>query len=200
MKLSEIKRKQIIEAAAEEFRSAGFNGTSMDKVAARANVSKRTVYNHFPSKDALFNGIVDYMLNMLSEATAIEYSSERNVREQLTELARREIELLSTPQFIDLARAVIAEGIHSPEKMQEASEQFAGIEDNLSQWFDAAAADGKLATSDGQFASNHFIGMLKTFCFWPQLIKNQPFPDSTEIEHIIETSVSMFVNYYEKKN
>ena len=65
MKLSEIKRKQIIEAAAEEFRSAGFNGTSMDKVAARANVSKRTVYNHFPSKDALFNGIVDYMLNML---------------------------------------------------------------------------------------------------------------------------------------
>ena len=45
------KRAAVIEAATEEFLSRGFSGTSMDRIAEVANVSKRTVYDHFPSKD-----------------------------------------------------------------------------------------------------------------------------------------------------
>ena len=61
MTLTNEKRAQIIEAAVSEFQELGFTGASMDRVAARADVSKRTVYNHFESKEALFRAILDLM-------------------------------------------------------------------------------------------------------------------------------------------
>ena len=54
LRLTDRKREAIIQAAIEAFRADGFEATSMDKIAAKAEVSKRTVYNHFPSKEELF--------------------------------------------------------------------------------------------------------------------------------------------------
>ena len=44
-RLTDRKREAIIQAAIAEFRANGFDITSMDKIAATAGVSKRTVYN-----------------------------------------------------------------------------------------------------------------------------------------------------------
>lgn len=63
LKLTDRKRQAIVEAAIAEFRSSGFESTSMDKIAATAGVSKRTVYNHFPSKDELFAQILHELWN-----------------------------------------------------------------------------------------------------------------------------------------
>lgn len=49
-RLTDRKREAIIQAAIAEFRANGFEITSMDKIAATAGVSKRTVYNHFLAK------------------------------------------------------------------------------------------------------------------------------------------------------
>ncbi|MCF5632840.1 TetR family transcriptional regulator, partial [Pseudomonas syringae] len=51
MRLTDQKREAIVLAAIAEFGDRGFEITSMDRIAARAEVSKRTVYNHFPSKE-----------------------------------------------------------------------------------------------------------------------------------------------------
>src|SRR5690606_882915 len=58
-RLTDRKREAIIQAAIAEFRAHGFDITSMDKIAATAGVSKRTVYNHFPSKEELFAEILN---------------------------------------------------------------------------------------------------------------------------------------------
>jgi len=47
-------RGRLIEAARQEFCRDGFRGTSVDRIAAAAGVAKQTLYNHFPSKEALF--------------------------------------------------------------------------------------------------------------------------------------------------
>ena len=52
-RLTDRKRAAILEAAVAEFRESGYEATSMDRIAASAGVSKRTVYNHFPTRDAL---------------------------------------------------------------------------------------------------------------------------------------------------
>ena len=46
-------REQIIQAADALFYGEGIRSTSMDAIAAKAGVTKRTIYYHFPSKDDL---------------------------------------------------------------------------------------------------------------------------------------------------
>ena len=52
-------REHILRSAKDVFLESGFERTSMDVVAQRAETSKRSLYAHFPSKDALFIGVVE---------------------------------------------------------------------------------------------------------------------------------------------
>jgi AcrR family transcriptional regulator len=54
----QARREHLLEAAQELFLSDGFHGTSMEHVAARADVSKATLYKYFPDKDELFLALV----------------------------------------------------------------------------------------------------------------------------------------------
>jgi AcrR family transcriptional regulator len=47
------KREQIIDVALGLFYKDGFNATGVEKIRETANVSKKTLYNHFKSKDEL---------------------------------------------------------------------------------------------------------------------------------------------------
>jgi AcrR family transcriptional regulator len=51
---AERKHAALIEAALEEFASRGFRGASLRTIAAKADISTRTLYNHYPDKVALF--------------------------------------------------------------------------------------------------------------------------------------------------
>lgn len=47
------KRQQLIDTAIELFNEHGFHGVGIDRIATQANVTKKTMYNHFRSKDEL---------------------------------------------------------------------------------------------------------------------------------------------------
>ncbi len=52
-------RDEILSAARDEFRSRGFSGASMQRIAGRAGLSVSNIYNYFSGKEALFSQIVD---------------------------------------------------------------------------------------------------------------------------------------------
>ncbi|MGE0007161.1 MAG: TetR/AcrR family transcriptional regulator [Parvibaculaceae bacterium] len=53
------RRRDILMAAAEVFRTAGFVAARIDAIAERAEVATATVYNYFPTKDALLLALVN---------------------------------------------------------------------------------------------------------------------------------------------
>lgn len=55
------KRQQILDAAARCFYHRGITATGVDAIAAEAGVSKRTLYNHFPTKDDLVLAYVEWI-------------------------------------------------------------------------------------------------------------------------------------------
>ncbi len=55
------KAVQILQGAMQEFLQNGYAGTSMDKVAATAGVSKPTVYSYFKDKEGLFRALIQYV-------------------------------------------------------------------------------------------------------------------------------------------
>ena len=56
---AERTRRQILEAAYESFYQRGFTRSSVDEIAAMAKVTKRTLYNHFESKDSLLAAVLE---------------------------------------------------------------------------------------------------------------------------------------------
>lgn len=53
------RREQLLEVAGERFATIGFHALSMEAIAEAAGVSKPVLYQHFPSKRALYLALVD---------------------------------------------------------------------------------------------------------------------------------------------
>ncbi|NPT55161.1 TetR/AcrR family transcriptional regulator [Paraburkholderia elongata] len=196
LRLTDRKRAAVIEAAIEEFLAAGFDATSMDRIAARANVSKRTVYNHFPSKEALFAAILRQLWESSDTGEAPAYSAVHPLRAQLLQLLLKKLSLLNDEAFLSLARVAIGAGIHSPERARDMVARMGEREEDLTVWIRAAAADGRLKTSDPMFASQQLQGLVKAFAFWPQVTMGQP-PLSVEKQRqVAESAADMFLARY----
>ena len=195
-RLTDRKHAAILEAAIAEFRASGYEATSMDRIAARAGVSKRTVYNHFPGKDALFLRILETMLERGIVGPDLAYRADRPLRPQLLELVRQKLELLRDPGFVDVARVAMAAGLHSPDLARAMLARLGHREEGLTVWMRAAAADGRLKTDDPLFASMQLQGLVKSFALWPQLSMGQPPLDDARQTRVAEAAVDMFLAYY----
>jgi len=195
--LTEKKRLDILAAAQEEFKEKGFLGASMDSLAKRAEVSKRTVYNHFPSKEVLFHNIVKQLCDSFSQAVNIEYHSNKPLAEQMYIAAMSEIQLLASDCFRDLNRITLAEFIRSPELASSTLEHLGQQKDGLHVWINEAINDGRLKTVDADYAAQQFLGLIKASAFWPQLLMNQDFPTSEQQKIIADDAVLMFLARYE---
>ncbi|WP_144113215.1 TetR/AcrR family transcriptional regulator [Paraburkholderia sp. BCC1886] len=196
LRLTDRKRAAVIAAAIEEFLAAGFEATSMDRVAARASVSKRTVYNHFPSKEALFAAILRQLWDSSDAAAAPAYCSTQPLRAQLLHMLVKKLALLNDEAFVSLARVAIAAGIHSPERARDMVARMGEREEDLTVWIRAAAADGRLRTADPVFASLQLQGLVKAFAFWPQVTMGQAPLDAQEQQRVAESAADMFLARY----
>jgi TetR/AcrR family transcriptional repressor of mexJK operon len=157
---AEQKRRAILEAAAELFLGQGFLGTSMDEVAARAAVSKRTVYNRFASKEALFLGVVEHMTNAASDRVQLamrEPETVEEVAEQLRGHAERLLTIALVPRLLQLRRLVIGEAVRFPQLGRALYDggpgrAIAGLAGALARWADR----GLLVIEDPLAAATQF--------------------------------------------
>lgn len=66
---AESKRRNLLEAALNEFAEVGFHRASARDIAHRAGVSTRTLYNHYADKSALFEACLDMNSQMMMPST-----------------------------------------------------------------------------------------------------------------------------------
>jgi TetR/AcrR family transcriptional regulator, mexJK operon transcriptional repressor len=99
-------RRRLIEAARVVFMRDGFRGASVDRIAASAGVAKQTLYNHFPSKEALFEetirlGVRDIVVE-LDDAPG-------DLRVRLIAFGQAFRKKLLSPEGLDWYRTLIAD-------------------------------------------------------------------------------------------
>jgi TetR/AcrR family transcriptional regulator of autoinduction and epiphytic fitness len=197
-RLTDRKREAIIQAAIAEFRANGFEVTSMDKIAATAGVSKRTVYNHFPSKEELFAEILNQLWARISAEQSVVYNRDQPLRDQLRQMLQAKVQLMADENFLTLARVAIAATIHSPERAQNMVERMGEREEGLTVWIRAAQADGRLKAVDPEFAAHQVQGLLKTFGFWPQMSMGRAALDVEMQNTVAESALDMFLTCYQR--
>ncbi|HEX6518720.1 MAG TPA: TetR/AcrR family transcriptional regulator [Streptosporangiaceae bacterium] len=113
------RRQAIIRAAAEVFLEHGYLGATTDEVAARASVSKQTVYKHFTDKQRLFAAVITEttaeVAGQLADIAASTLDGTQDVRKALRDLADGWLRGMLQPEVLRLRRLVIAEAERFPE-------------------------------------------------------------------------------------
>ncbi|MDR0990532.1 MAG: TetR/AcrR family transcriptional regulator [Propionibacteriaceae bacterium] len=80
------RRDQLVTVARSCFAERGFDGTSIEEIAARAGVSKPVVYEHFASKEAIYAVVVDREVQTLLTAIRQAIQTPRAGSRRLLEL------------------------------------------------------------------------------------------------------------------
>jgi TetR/AcrR family transcriptional regulator of autoinduction and epiphytic fitness len=195
-KLTELKREDIIEAAVKEFITNGFRATSMDRIASTAQVSKRTVYNHFENKKTLFQCITQGLCDNATQVSEHPYDKNISLRTQLHTIAEQEMAFLTAKEFRDLFKMITSESLASPELTKTNFDNFQESSIGVVKWIRKAAKDGKLSVTDPVRAGKQFLALIEAFALWPQLYDYKPMPNKNEQKKIIDSAVEMFLCSY----
>lgn len=195
---SMIKREAIISAAKSAFIEHGVQGTSMDKLSELAQVSKRTVYNHFENKEVL---VMHIMADMWRKATVqldFTYQPNMPLHEQLTAILLAEATIFSSQEHIDLSRVAFGHFLYNTEALTKEMDRFSINETTLYQWLEEAIKDSRLKPVDTTFANEQLHSMIKGHCFWPRLLGICPEINQEDLQHLASESAAMFLSHYGK--
>lgn len=118
---AEQKRRNLILVALEEFARAGFHAASLRDIAEKAEVSSRTLYNHFPDKLALFAACLEYSgARLQPDLPDLKGDLHTRLATYATEMQHQ----LSNTRNTRIARLIYREGAEFDELRRIARHQF----------------------------------------------------------------------------
>lgn len=154
---AEAKRAAIRQAASDVFLANGYVGASMDDVAARAAVSKQTLYKHFGDKEALFHDLVTTTVVTADAARGDEpIVVGEDVEGDLARFARQLLHGVMQPGVLQLRRVVIAEATRFPSLGRQFHDLGLGkTVARLARTIDELQARGVVDVADADLAAQH---------------------------------------------
>ncbi|MCG3728640.1 TetR/AcrR family transcriptional regulator [Vibrio cincinnatiensis] len=193
---SELKREAILQAAREAFREFGAQSTSMDKIAAMAQVSKRTVYNHFISKEQLVMTLMAELWQVTNHLIEPAQLAFEPLDKQLEYLLLSEIEILTSREYLDLARVVLSYYLYRPQELEMHTLQMANNETPLLRWLKQQTDKEQLWIPDVELANKQLHSLVKGQSFWPQLFGSPLHLTSEKKRLIAQQCVQFFLSHY----
>lgn len=165
------KRGAILAGAVEVFRLEGFENASMDRIAEVSQVSKRTIYNHFGSKDALFQAVIERLLEAVMARKQTRWNPEIALETQLRSFAHAKTSIVDDPQWLALVKVVLGIAIQQPERAKATMHAAGDGEAALVVWLVDADRAGLLKVADAELSAKLFWGMVAGTLFWPQIFE-----------------------------
>jgi AcrR family transcriptional regulator len=148
---------KILDVATALFLSRGFGATSIEAVASRARISKRTFYHRFSDKAALYRAVVRRLLQHWLPEFEAAFDAPAPLDILLARLARRMLAVALTPEALALRRLLVAEAERFPELVEIAIEQGATrAVERIAALLEEERRAGRIALDDCRFAAAQF--------------------------------------------
>lgn len=194
---SEHKHRAIQQAGTDVFLELGYGAATMDLIAAKAGVSKQTVYNHFQSKDGLFKATVADITSALMAPLVVRDPESSTPDRLLRSLGQEFLKLMLRPSSLALYRLIVSESARFPELGAEIYAVGAGrMQATLADYLAWETRNGRLCVADPQLAAEQFVGMLMGRMQLRALLGVRPMPDAAELKRRAEHTVSCFLALY----
>ncbi|MEZ5779132.1 MAG: TetR/AcrR family transcriptional regulator [Paracoccaceae bacterium] len=191
------KFDQVLDGARTVFLRDGFEGASVDDIAAEAGVSKATLYSYFPDKRVLFVEVAKSECRRQADEAEALITLTAPPECVLPEAARRIIDFSLSEFGRSVFRICVAEAERFPELGQEFYESGpALVRERIAAYLNGAVARGELAIDDVYLAADQFAELCKADIF-PSVcfgIKRD-FPEP-ERHRVAKGAVEMFMARY----
>lgn len=197
-----LKREAILDAARALFVQRGYAGTSVDDVAARAQVSKQTVYAHFDDKARLFAELVtvDIAGSETSTHPLIESIPQTDhVERDLRDFARAHLADVMQPELLRMRRMLIGEAERFPDLAQAwyraGPMRSCAI---FSEWFKTLDERGLLRVPDPALAGQQFNWLILSIPVNAAMSRplDSPLYTRRELNHYADEGVRVFLAAY----
>src|SRR5437588_9022083 len=154
---------RILNVATALFLGHGFGATSIEAVARRAGISKRTFYHRFRGKEMLFEAVVRRLIDRWTPLFDAALLDAPSLAEALRGAAEHMLNVALTPEALALHRMVIAEAPRFPGLARVLHElgSAAGV-GRIAHHLEGRIAKGELRPIDARFAAEQFILMMVT--------------------------------------
>lgn len=192
------KRLAILEAAKRLFMQNGYDGSSMDAIAAEAGVSKLTVYNHFTDKETLFACAVESKCAEQLPPLFFELRPDSSIEQALLAIGRGFNALINSEESLSMHRLMVAQGAQNPQLSQlffNAGPQ--RVIDAMQHLLEQANARGQLQVDNPQHAAEHFFCLIKGGSHFRLMIGVVAPPSAAQAEEHVQEVVRLFVRAYQ---
>ena len=166
------KLEQVIQAAITEFQENGFTAANMDRVSERAEVSKRTLYNYFDSKELLFREIVNRAGVHFTDNAPSVFLPSAEIVPQLHNLALRLIRPCTTADAVKMARLIIGEMLCNRDMVTGMLSEIE-LAKPADAFFTSAIHADAITKQAGDALSIDFSAFIKGRCFWPAVLSGE---------------------------
>ncbi len=192
------KRQAILEAAKTLFLSNGYDGSSMDAIAAEAGVSKLTVYSHFTDKETLFAAAVKSKCEEQLPELLFELPQDTPIAMVLLNIGRGFHRLINSRESVELHRLMIslaAQDAKLSKMFYDAGPQ--RVLNEMEHLLKQAHAAGKLHIGNISEAADQFFCLIKGGANFRLLIGCSPALEGDAAEQHVQEAVQMFLRAYQ---
>ncbi len=188
-----VKHQRVLDMAAKMFMTQSYHEVSMDALADAVPVSKRTLYNHFKDKKALFSAVMQARCQYVFKRFTEELQQVRSVEQTLIGLGRQFLGVVLEPDAVNIYRTAIMQTQHFPDLGKRFYEM--GPKRStavLAEYLRKMHGEGKLHITDAELAANTFLGMLINRTHMKCLLGLKKSVSKAEREKIIRYVVQVF--------
>jgi AcrR family transcriptional regulator len=187
--------ERILDAATELFLAEGYGATSIEAIAQRAQISKRTFYHRFPDKAAVFAAVVHRIIQGLRPPAGTPLYEGGSLEEVLRRLARLLLRAALAPMALALSRLMVAEGQRFPELAAIAASEGSRAEvvGQIAAMLSREARAGRLAIDRPEFAAEQFLQIVISLPQRRALVLGQPMSE-IELDAWADDCVDLFLN------
>ncbi|MBD0336232.1 MAG: TetR/AcrR family transcriptional regulator [Cyanobacteria bacterium Co-bin13] len=188
-----LKQTQILQGALQVFLHRGYEGTSMDQVAAAAKVSKITIYKHFQHKEGLFIALIEWVTAQRFQAIFGSLSLEEKPAKVLRLVATRLLDRLAVDEeYIAFLRLIIGESGRFPALAQLFVQALPQKVLHLLSHYLEAHPELKLANPEA--TARIFLGTLMGYILTQKLLHGQPIIPMNQ-DDLIDSLIDVIVRY-----
>jgi AcrR family transcriptional regulator len=181
----------LLDAATRVFLREGFGSASIDKVAAEAGVSTRTIYERFKNKADLMGAVISRLVDRMSTVLTTAELDRLAPRAALDLIAQTIVSRASDPDSAALFRILAGEAHRFPElaaKMRENDKRC--VSNVVADYFRGRIGSGELRLSDPERAATLFLQMIcselhDSLLFGDATVMRQV-DHQSHIDHVIE--------------